>query len=359
MEKKLPIGYSLYDTVYGQDFPIEQYFVSEFDMVPSKYSTTPIYSVDFIEELKKDGFLLLSKIENVNYTYTKSSSKKEVYVNHSKKAIVVTYEKSISNESFIGIDLCYDTTVDNLEKLVPYVFDEKFIKNKKKSNINLLKNISGHLDVEQFDLDIEDIDIELNYGKSFQKTHQSIVSKLNQENGKGIILLHGEPGTGKTSYIKYITKLVDKKEILFIPPSVAESLSEPSIIPFLMDFRNSILIIEDAETVITDRENGGSISGVSNILNITDGIMGDCLNIQIIATFNMEKRKIDKALLRKGRLIAEHKFENLSVEDSNNLLRHLNKDYVTTEPMCLADIYNIDEELIKSEDKTHKIGFYR
>lgn len=195
MEKKLPIGYSLYDTVYGQDFPIEQYFVSEFDMVPSKYITTPIYSVDFIEELKKDGFLLLSKIENVNYT--KSSSKKEVYVNHSKKAIVVTYEKSISNESFIGIDLCYDTTVDNLEKLVPYVFDEKFIKNKKKSNINLLKNISGHLDVEQFDLDIEDIDIELNYGKSFLKTHQSIISKLNQENGKGIILLHGEPGTGK------------------------------------------------------------------------------------------------------------------------------------------------------------------
>lgn len=162
-----------------------------------------------------------------------------------------------------------------------------------------------------------------------------------------------------TSFIKYLTKLIEKKEILFIPPSVAESLSEPSIIPFLMDYRNSILIIEDAETVITDRENGGSISGVSNILNITDGIMGDCLNIQIIATFNMEKRKIDKALLRKGRLIAEHRFENLSVEDSNNLLKHLKKDYITTEPMCLADIYNINEELIKPEDKKNKIGFHR
>ena len=197
MEKKLPNNYSLYDSVYGMDFPIEQYYVTSYDMIPSKYSTTPIYSEILIEELKRDGFFLVSKIENINFTYQKNSSKKEVYVNNNKRMIIVLFEKSITNENFIGVDLCYDTTIDKLEKLIPYLFDEKIIKYKKKSNINLLKNVGGHLDVEQFDLDIEDVDIELNYGKSFLKTHQSIVLKLNQENGKGIILLHGEPGTGK------------------------------------------------------------------------------------------------------------------------------------------------------------------
>ena len=63
---------------------------------------------------------------------------------------------------------------------------------------------------------------------------------------------------------------------------------------------SKILIIEDAERVISDRESNGSPAGVSNILNLTDGILGDCLNIQVIATFNMKREKIDQALLRKG-----------------------------------------------------------
>jgi ATP-dependent 26S proteasome regulatory subunit len=137
---------------------------------------------------------------------------------------------------------------------------------------------------------------------------------------------------------------------------MAEMLSEPSIIPFLMDHKNSILIIEDAERVISDREGHGSPAGVSNILNLTDGILGDCLSIQIVATFNMKREKIDQALLRKGRLIAEHKFNKLSVDESNNLLKHLEKDHEVSESMSLADIYNIDVELIRTANKS-KIGF--
>ena len=124
-----------------------------------------------------------------------------------------------------------------------------------------------------------------------------------------------------------------------------------------MDHKNSILIIEDAERVISDREGNGSPAGVSNILNLTDGILGDCLNIQVIATFNMKREKIDQALLRKGRLIAEHKFEKLSVEDSNKLLKYLNKEQTVDEGMVLADIYNIDVEVHKTSSKQSKIGF--
>jgi len=159
-----------------------------------------------------------------------------------------------------------------------------------------------------------------------------------------------------TSYLKYLSKLITDKEILFIPPSMADSLSEPSIIPFLMENKNSILIIEDAERVISDRETSGSPTGVSNILNLTDGILGDCLNIQIIATFNMKRERIDSALLRKGRLIAEHKFGKLNVEETNKLLKHLGKEETVNEEMVLADIYNIDVELFKTNN-TSKIGF--
>jgi SpoVK/Ycf46/Vps4 family AAA+-type ATPase len=196
----------------------------------------------------------------------------------------------------------------------------------------------------------------MNYGENFLKIHDTIVKRLNNSNDKGIILFHGDPGTGKTSYIKYLTSLIKDKEILFIPPSMAESLSEPSIIPFLMEHKNSILIVEDAERVIADREGNGSSAGVSNILNLTDGILGDCLGIQIIATFNMKREKIDSALLRKGRLIAEHKFTPLTVEETNILLKHLGKTKTVDIGMTLSDIYNIDEEVFKTENKK-QIGF--
>jgi ATP-dependent 26S proteasome regulatory subunit len=214
----------------------------------------------------------------------------------------------------------------------------------------------GHLDTEEYELNVPDIDLGLNYGSEFEKIHNLIIKRLNSPNDKGIVLFHGDPGTGKTSYLKYLTRLITDKEILFIPPSMAESLSEPSIIPFLMEHKNSILIIEDAERVIADREGNGSSAGVSNILNLTDGILGDCLNIQIVATFNMKREKIDQALLRKGRLIAEHKFTALSVDESNRLLKSLNKEKTVDKPTTLADIYNIDEEIYKTENKTN-IGF--
>jgi hypothetical protein len=70
----------------------------------------------------------------------------------------------------------------------------------------------------------------------------------------------------------------------------------------------------------------------------------------------MKREKIDQALLRKGRLIAEHKFENLSVEDTNRLLKHIDKDVTTDTPMSLADIYNIDVEVFRASNKS-KIGF--
>jgi ATP-dependent 26S proteasome regulatory subunit len=70
----------------------------------------------------------------------------------------------------------------------------------------------------------------------------------------------------------------------------------------------------------------------------------------------MKREKIDQALLRKGRLIAEHKFENLSIEDTNKLFKHIEKDVTTTVPMSLADIYNVDVEVFRATNK-NKIGF--
>ena len=356
MSRILPENYPLYDTVYGSEVPTEQYYVILFDKLPSKFvnnlSYDPSVKTHFIEI---EGFLEECNIFSSNRRYDLSSQ--SLFVNKEKQIMIrITGNVTKDKDPLVQLDIVYDIKNGKLEEQLKLDEIKSFERKKKKANIQLVKSEMGHLDTEEYDLFIQPMDLELNYGTNFKRVHDVIVEKLNETNGKGIILLHGDPGTGKTSYIKHLTSLIKEKDILFIPPSMAEMLSEPSIIPFLMDHKNSILIIEDAERVISDREGNGSPAGVSNILNLTDGILGDCLSIQIVATFNMKREKIDQALLRKGRLIAEHKFSKLSVEESNNLLKHLEKDHEVSESMSLADIYNIDIELIRTANKS-KIGF--
>ena len=358
MENFLSINYPLYETTYGNEHPIEQFFLIHFGGLPSKYEVNSrIYDKSIV-----DYFLSLNftkQLVTMALNKRGDSSNTLLLMNKENKMIVEFNSSGgkSKDDSFYNLKILYHIGNGDIENQIDFDKILEFERIKRKSNISLIRSDMGHLDTEDYDLVLPEMDIELNYGSEFSKVHDVIIKTLNKENGKGIILLHGDPGTGKTSYIKHVTSLIKNKQVLFVPPSMAEMLSEPSIIPFLMDHKNTILIIEDAERVIADREGNGSPAGVSNILNITDGILGDCLNIQIIATFNMKREKIDPALLRKGRLIAEHKFQNLSIEDTNKLLKHLNKDYVSDCELSLADIYNIDVEVYKTKTKG-KIGLF-
>jgi SpoVK/Ycf46/Vps4 family AAA+-type ATPase len=325
--------------------------------MPSKYE----HSSKTYDEKIEDYFISndFTKIVDLRTSNRRSEISHGVLLKNDDKKILIELNSTDNKKEkpLFSIKVYYDIKNGEILKQLDFDKIKSFERKKEKSNISLIRSDMGHLDTEDYDLIVPETNIELNYGSDFLKVHEVIINSLNKENGKGIILLHGDPGTGKTSYIKHLTSLIKEKEVLFIPPSMAEMLSEPSIIPFLMDHRNSILVIEDAERVIADREGNGSPAGVSNILNLTDGILGDCLNIQIVATFNMKREKIDAALLRKGRLIAEHKFENLTKEETNKLLRHLNKNIDSDVGLSLADIYNIDVEIHKSKTKT-KIGLY-
>jgi len=214
---------------------------------------------------------------------------------------------------------------------------------------------------------IEDfnMDLELNYGKDFIKVHEKILNSLEHKN-HGLVLCYGPPGTGKTHYIRHLIKtLCDKKDIVVIPTFLMNELSNPDFISFIRTMKNSILILEDAEEVLLDREmEGNRNQAISNILNITNGLLNDALQIQIIATFNMNKKSIDKALLRAGRLIEEWHFDNLTIEEANKLALHLGSPKVYAKPTPIADIYDgvlgQDEEKIGKKAKRSqkkRVGF--
>jgi ATP-dependent 26S proteasome regulatory subunit len=179
-----------------------------------------------------------------------------------------------------------------------------------------------------------------------------IRKRLNRKNDKGIVLLHGLPGTGKTTYLRYLIGKI-KKRVLFLSNNLAGNIIDPEFVDLLVDNPNSIVIIEDAENIMMDRRNN-AYSPVSNLLNISDGLLADFLNIQLICTFNSPLAMVDPALMRKGRLIARYEFGKLSIDKAQRLSDHLGFEKQITKAMTLAEISNPHE---KEEPRTEVIGF--
>ena len=196
------------------------------------------------------------------------------------------------------------------------------------------------------ELEFEKLSINLNENYNDDLPYEKIVKLINSDD-KELILFDGKPGTGKTSLIKHLMGLSDKP-FLYIDSNLLETMDSSKFISFLVDYRNSIVVLEDCEKILSNREEGNPFMGT--LLNLTDGIIGETVKAKFICSFNCPEHKIDQALLRKGRLSLKYTFNELSFEKTKALMPE------ATKPKTLAEIYHKDIEN-GGEVKKRKIGF--
>lgn len=273
------------------------------------------------------------------------------------KTIFVLGHKMMISLSYDDVLIYYQNSqYEKVKNMIDEFKNHKAECKEEDFEMNIISISNNSLELKTINITPTELDLDLYYNDDFKAVDTTIKERLSKEKDKGIVLLHGLPGTGKTTYLRHLIGSL-KKKVMFVSPGVASNLMNPEFMDLLIDNPNSILVIEDAENIIMDRR-FSSQSSVSNLLNISDGLLSDCLNVQIICTFNSELSFVDSALLRKGRLIAKYEFGKLEVAKATKLSNHLGLANIIIKPMTLAEITNPDDKHYEAKQHT-VIGFRR
>jgi hypothetical protein len=199
-----------------------------------------------------------------------------------------------------------------------------------------------------------------NYTPEVVEQFKFSVSELQNENPTGrLILVYGEPGTGKTFFICGLINEVLDAIFVLIPSHMVEDLAGPKLIPMLIRARSLsdsdkpiVLVIEDADKALVPREEG-SLASISSLLNISDGIVGRTLNLRVVCTTNAKETEIDPALMRAGRLSTKIEIGPLSPEQAQEVFFRVSDGVTCGEfegPVPLAEIYRFARTLQIEEE---------
>lgn len=290
-------------------------------------------------------------INNTTNAVNRTNIEELTYYIIIKEKFIIMIENNYYN-------VVYDDSIELAEVLSLEKEILKFTKKKRRNHFYMIAKDFDGFSLSKFKIKNYKIDIKLHYNDDIEEFNKSALSFLKDKNKTGLLLMHGLSGTGKTTYIRHLIKKVNRK-FIFLPLFMAQELSSPDLLPFLTEHKNSILIIEDSEKLIANRESGNNDSGISTLLNLSDGLVSDAFGIKIICTFNTGLANIDKALLRKGRLINLYEFKELSIVKANKIAEVNNLPYDGKKTIKIGDLFNTENNNQTNSFNRKTIGFNR
>jgi len=228
-----------------------------------------------------------------------------VYLFKDHYAVIIGFDSHI-NMTVCGFDEKFIT--DLLNKI-----SSDMVETPPKGSVMMLVSDSSGLYLTE----LGEIDCPLersNYSETIITQYDNVVEDLKTKTPSGrLTVLDGLPGTGKSFFIRGLISEVDAL-FIYVPASIGGRLTGPDVIPVFLREREKdvpiVLIMEDADATVATRQID-NVGKLSDLLNMSDGILGEMADIRIIATTNAKKTEIDEAVLRVGRTNEHIHFKHL------------------------------------------------
>lgn len=168
---------------------------------------------------------------------------------------------------------------------------------------------------------------------------------------QAILLLIGDPGTGKTSFIRHFVSKYKLNSIVTYDEDVM--MKDDFYINFLTNIKQNLLIVEDADVLLQRRETTNN-KIMSKFLNVSEGLVKG-VNKKIIFSTNLANlNNVDEALIREGRCFDIIEFRHLTLNEANEVSHHHGLPPLTSgSDFTLSKVFN--RGIVT--DRRRKVGF--
>jgi hypothetical protein len=291
----------------------------------------------------KNKKVTLKLDENVLLSYTHFDSETEDDDNNLITELTIFY----CNKSKEFVDDFISKFEDLLNTYEEYTDD-----NQSSNTFSLTLGTSGlELNSVKFlEIDQENIDLYYN-DKTFKQVNK--LSKSLKKVSKGLSIIHGHRGTGKSSLVNYLSTKIEKP-FIFIPCPLFDTIVlSPEFKTFLNKNKDSVIILDDADIYFSELYSKSNIF-TNNITQLVDGLDSDDYRVQIIAILNLkEVDQIDHILLQCNNLIDVICLDSLESSKVKDLCKHLNIKNKFTSPTNIRNIIHKRQDYVDTKD----IGF--
>ena len=169
--------------------------------------------------------------------------------------------------------------------------------------------------------------------------------------GGALILWYGPPGTGKTHAVQVLAGawrdwcsvhcVTDPEALLQSTPYLMDVVDDP-----LGDDERAwrLLVLEDAGELMAASARAEVGQGLSRLLNLTDGLLGQGVRCILLVTTNEPIGRLHPAVRRPGRCWASIDFGPFGVDEANTWLALRGSERTVRGPSTLAELYAIAED---------------